>query len=295
MNLNTGRRQFFQKSLAIGGTAVLARPFAGSALAGMGSGAAGSNETLKTLHSLRTIHGNFTDQEIPSNQIDEILSAGVRAANASALQSYSIIVVRDREKMQQVCGYRGSCMFVFCVDYNRITDLAENLKYEYNPEGTTSFVTGCVTTTLAAQTVVVAAKSMGIDSLITNGVHRGDMERHWKLLDLPEKYCFPLIAVVMGYPKEEPDYLKGRFQAEGVVHKEKYSRLTDAEKNAMVLEYDDPDRHLGLNDNWKKDGLKHYLDWLFGVWHKRFSHPLDKESQLSKILKRSGFVDLQRS
>ncbi len=102
MNLNTGRRHFFQKSLAIGGSAMFARPFTGRALAGMGSGAAGSNETLKTLQSLRTIHGNFTDQEIPSNQIDEILSAGVRAANASALQRYSIIVVREYLEIEKV-------------------------------------------------------------------------------------------------------------------------------------------------------------------------------------------------
>ena len=32
---------------------------------------------------------------------------------------------------------------------------------------------------LAVQTAVIAAKSLGIDSLLTNGVHRGDMERLW--------------------------------------------------------------------------------------------------------------------
>ena len=42
------------------------------------------NETLKTIHSLRTIHGNFSDQEVSSEDLNTILEACVRAANASA-------------------------------------------------------------------------------------------------------------------------------------------------------------------------------------------------------------------
>ena len=40
------------------------------------------NETLKTLHSLRSIHGNFTEQEITEEDLQAILAASVRAANA---------------------------------------------------------------------------------------------------------------------------------------------------------------------------------------------------------------------
>ena len=51
------------------------------------------NETIKTIHSLRTIHGDFSDKKIPDSDFDAILDASVRAANASARQSYSIIVI----------------------------------------------------------------------------------------------------------------------------------------------------------------------------------------------------------
>src|ERR1035438_3238583 len=78
---------------------------------------------------------------------------------------------------------------------------------------------------LAAQTAVIAAKSMGIDSLLTNGIHRGDIERLWEILELPQESCFPLIALLLGYPKTEPAYQMGRLRGPGVVHYEKYQRM----------------------------------------------------------------------
>jgi len=48
------------------------------------------------------------------------------------------------------------------------------------------------------------------DSLLTNGTHRGDMQPVWDILGLPEQHCFPLIALILGYPAKEPAYMKGR-------------------------------------------------------------------------------------
>jgi nitroreductase len=250
-----------------------------------------SNETIKTLQSLRTIHGNFSDKEIPDEQIEQILHSSVRAANASGLQSYSIIVVRDREKMKKICGYRGSCMLLYCVDFNRLKASAESLGYTYYPDSMGNFIPGCISTTVAAQSAVVAAKSLGVDSLITNGVHRGDMQRLWDILELPQTYCFPLLAVVLGYPKEEPAYQKGRLEGVGVIHHDKYHKLTSDEVNELTNKYDDEKLHLGLNDNWEQEGKKHYFDWLFTSWLDN-SNPSTTETQIYKFMKRCGFVDL---
>jgi nitroreductase len=173
------------------------------------------NETLKTLHSLRSIHGNFSDREVSGEDLQAILNASVRAANASARQAYSIIVVEDRDLMRQLCGYAASKLLLFCVDYNRLTAhggvSGSHLHGgRYHPLGH-----GSTDTILAAQTAAIAAKSLGIDSLFTNGIHRGDMSRVYKLLDLPEKHCFPLIALILGYPAQEPEYQKGRWRGPG--------------------------------------------------------------------------------
>lgn len=254
-----------------------------------------ANETLKTIGSLRTIHGNFLNKEIPDAEVQQILQASIRAANASNMQSYSIIVVKDRALMKQVCTYQGGCMFLYCVDFNRLKDSAEHLGYSYFPDNLEAFVIASINASLAVQTAAIAARSLGIDYLITNGIHRGNMERVWNLLDLPQTYCFPLIAMVLGYPTAEPRHQAGRVYGPGIIHHEKYHRLTKEEIEAQVQEYDDLERHLAVNNEaWKDQGYKHYMDWWFLKWLGG-AKPTEKETQMLRLLKRSGFIELQRA
>jgi nitroreductase len=295
----SSRRSFLQQTaLAGGGLFVLA---AGAGRLGAESAAAAgadapptpANDTLKTIRSLRTIHGNFTDKPLSEPVLQTILQASLRAANASNNQSYSIIVVKDRQMMKDLCGYRGGCLLVYCADYNRIKASAAALGYAYEPGTIVDFVTASINTTLAAQTAVIAARSLGIDSLLTNGIHRGDMERLWRLLDLPPTHCFPVIALVLGYPTEEPAHHTGRLDGLGVVHHGKYHRLTPEETADLTRQYDDKNRHLALNEDWDTQGYKHYLDWYFKAWVGRNDRPVKEETQMLRILKRSGFVELQ--
>ena len=76
-----------------------------------------ANDTLRTIHSLRTTHGDFSDREIRDADIEAVLAAAVRAANASNAQNYAIIVIRDRVVMKEESGgYSGAVALVFCVD-----------------------------------------------------------------------------------------------------------------------------------------------------------------------------------
>ncbi len=276
------RRRMLKRTVALG---------IGAASASTAKPAA-ENETLKTIQSLRTIHGNFTNKEIPDAAIDQIIAASLRAANASNMQSYSIIVVRDRPRMKEICGYAGSCLLLYCADYTRLKDTAAAMGYGYHVDNVVDFVTSGMNTMLAAQTAVIAAKSMGIDSLLTNGIHRGDMDRLWRMLDLPPTSCFPMIALVLGYPTEEPASLKGRLDGPGVVHAGKYRRATREEIDGIIARCDDPAQHIALNEEWRSNH-KHYLDWFFKVWHN--TKPLQEETQMFKLLKRSGFIDLQKA
>jgi len=248
------------------------------------------NETLKTIHSLRTIHGNFSSQEVKDEDVKTILDACVRAANASARQSYSIVVVKDRDLMGKLSGFSGSRTLIFCADYTRLLGTAEHLNQTFGAEGVVPFVTAGIDTILAAQTAAIAAKSLGIDSLFTNGIHRGDITRVYKLLDLPEKYCFPMIALVLGYPDQEPDHLKGRLSGAGLVHYDKYSKATPEDLDELVEQFDDADRHIYLNEMWKKEGFDHYLDWFYKVWSARGGKPEGK-SQMAEILGNIGFME----
>lgn len=289
------RRHFIFRRLLVAASALI--PWAGSRKANAQEKPSVSspalNETIKTIQQLHTTHGNFSDREIPDAEIQTILQTAVRAANASNMQSYSIIAVKDRNKMKELCGYQGSCLLVFCIDYNRAIASAQSLGYTYCPDSMVDFVTGGVNTILAVQTASIAARSLGIDYLITNGIHRGDMERVWKILDLPREHCFPLIAVVLGYAAKEPAYRTGRLDGAGIIHFEKYQPVTQEQINDITNQYDDPAKHLGLNEVWKEKGYKHYLDWFFKDWV-RNSKPTEQETQMLKLLKKSGFVELQK-
>jgi hypothetical protein len=176
------------------------------------------------------------------------------------------------------------------VDYNRITATAEHLSHPFSAGGFVSFVTGAVDTVLAAQTAAIAARSLGVDTLFTNGIHRGDMTRVYDLLDLPKKHCFPLIMLVLGYADEEPAYLKGRLNGPGVVHWDTYHRLTEAGLDDLVARYDDPTSHLGLTGDWREQGLAHYLDWFYTVWSNR-GPPRTGKSQMYELVEQLGFLD----
>lgn len=258
------------------------------------------NGTLKTLYNLRSIHGNFSDKEVSDEDLNTIMNACVQAATASARQSYSIVVVEDKKVMKSL-GYVGSKILIFCVDFTRLIDLAEHLGYEFGKNGLEQFITGSTDTILVAQTAAIAAKSLEIDSLFTNCVHRGDIARVYRLLELPEEYCFPLIALVLGYPKKEPDGgKKGRLNGPGVIHFGKYHRLTTEEREVMIQEYDDPETHfLSLISHWRERGYDHYLEYFFGKWikyPKRRSNGETKEqtsrqaSQIAQLMRRAGFL-----
>ncbi|MCL5260151.1 MAG: nitroreductase family protein [Gammaproteobacteria bacterium] len=244
------------------------------------------NDTIKTIHSLRTIHGNFSDKKISDNDLETILQASVCAATASARQTYSILVIRDKEKMHQLSEYIGDVLLIFCVDFTRLIELAKHLNHEFDVSDAIGFVTGSTDTIMAAQTACIAAKSLGIDSLFTQrGMHRRDIAKVFDILNLPEQYCFPLVALVLGYPRAEPEFQKGRLTGKSIIHWGTYHCLSTDEKEALVAQYDDTNKHLGLIDNWAQLGMKHYLDWFYSKWSQR----VDTKNFVT-ALKKSGFL-----
>lgn len=244
------------------------------------------NETLQTIHQLHSIR-KFTDRQISQEDLDTILDASIRAANSSFRQSYSIIVLRDPEKSKTVCGYHGSVTLIYCVDFNRMKDIAEYMGEVNAMSPPIDFITGSTDTVLAAQTAVIAAKSLGIDSLITNGVHRQDFTKLYELLKLPSKYCFPLIGVVLGYCGEDIYQVKKRIR-NGVIHCGTYHHLTPEELEEEIACFDSKDNKYGLSSysQWEALGYQHYYNWFFQKWiglqEDRFTDVLKNAEFLSK-------------
>lgn len=217
------------------------------------------NETLKTIQKLRSIR-NFSEKEITDSDLNTILDAAVRAATAGMQQSYSIVVVEDKEILKEFF-YTANKALVFCVDHNRLVDTAKHINQIYLVDRLEAFVTGSTDTILAAQTAAITAKSLGIDSLFTNSIHRTNF-RIYEMLNLPERYCFPLITLCLGYPSKEPNHMKGRLRNFGIIHYNKYQKSSTEELDNIIEEYDIEENYLTFV-KWKEMGFKHYLDWYF--------------------------------
>lgn len=217
------------------------------------------NETLNTIQRLRSIR-NFSEKEISDSDLKTILDVAVRAATAGMQQSYSIIVVENKEILKELF-YNANKALVFCVDHNRLVDTAKHLNQTYLVDRLEAFVTGSTDTLLAAQTAAIAAKSLEIDSLFTNSIHRTNF-RIYEILKLPERYCFPLIALCLGYRSKDPNHKKGRLRDVGIIHFNKYQKLSAEELDKIIEEYDNEANNLTFV-RWKEMGFKHYLDWYF--------------------------------
>jgi hypothetical protein len=194
--------------------------------------------------------------------------------------------------MQDLFSYQGSRALIFCVDFTRIMATARYLGHVFDNDDIVWFITGTMNTMLAAQTAVIAAKSLGIDSMITNGLHRNSLDKVYEGLQLPETSCFPLITVVLGYPRQEPAFQKGRLSSKFVVHFGEYRLPTKEQLEQIVAEYDDHQKHIGLIDNWEQQGFQHYLDWFYTKW---LGKPATEKIAKGKILEfqerlmKSGF------
>lgn len=244
------------------------------------------NSTLETIHSLATTHGAFTDKPVSPEDIEAIIQASLRAATASARQSYSLVVVEETSTIRKLCGYAGAAGIVYCVDYNRLLDTTASLGEKYEVNGFTDFVTGSTDTILAAESGAIAAKSLGLDYLFTNGIHRGDVNRVYDVLGLPGRYCVPLIILVLGYAEHSPAP-RGRLGGEGVVHRGRYARISSERANEIVRMYDDRGKRLGLADDWLSKGYEHYFGWFCREW--THTDPRQAEA-FEQLLRRQGFL-----
>ncbi len=247
------------------------------------------NEMLKIINELRSVR-KFKDKEISKEIMDAILESSIRAGNSGNRQVYSILVIRD-PKLLKKYFYAANKALVFLVDFNRWVDLAKRLNFdiESSIDGLRGFTMSSMDVMLTAQNAALAAKSLGIESLFTTSLHRGDFDEVYEELNLPEKLCFPYLALALGYSDEPPEPRKGRV-SKGVIHYDKYTPLSDEELDTQISEYDNPNNHLSFMtpEQVKKAGFKHALGYYFSRWS--IPEPKEKTRAFYRRLEKSGFL-----
>ncbi len=197
------------------------------------------NPVLETLLSHRSIR-HYKDTPVSEDALDLILEATQRAPTGSNMQSYSIIVIDDRERRETLCALCANQRFiaecgvflVFCADMSRLIDLCERQGYRYRGDHLNTILVAHGDAVIACQNAAVAAESMGFGTCMA-GVVRRRPQAISDFLDLP-RHVFATVGLAIGSAGEDSG-LKPRLPRRVVVSRDRYSTRHQEED---LVEYD---------------------------------------------------------
>ena len=194
-------------------------------------------ELAKSHRSIRS----YTDQDIDDALLNDILLAGLRSSSAGNMQTWSVIVTRDEARKRRLYELQREQDFIlqapvlltFCADVFRMREWIRVNNSKQSFDDLLGFLTGTVDAVIAAQTICLAAESVGL-GICYLGTTWWAAREIIEYLELP-KGVFPVTAVTVGYPAEDPA-LRDRLPLEVMVHQEKYEGMTDDEILAQHAE-----------------------------------------------------------
>ncbi|MSS84881.1 NADPH-dependent oxidoreductase [Actinomycetaceae bacterium WB03_NA08] len=181
-------------------------------------------DVMTSHHSVR----RYADEPISEDHLLAILASASSAATSSNQNSWSVIVVRDRDLKHDLMEATGKNPFiaqapvflVWVADLSRAHRLAEKkhavvdaLQYQE------ALLVGTIDATLAAQNAVVAAESFGMGTCYVGGI-RTNIEKVCGLLNLPE-YSYPVVGLALGWPADQAG-VKPRLPLSSVAFNETY-------------------------------------------------------------------------
>jgi nitroreductase len=187
------------------------------------------NDTMALLLSHRSVRG-YKPDPVPPGTLETLIAAAQSAATSSNMQWWSAIVVSDPAKKKELAEIAGNqkhieqCPLYICwvsdmARHRRISE-RENAEFEAMPWLET-FMVACIDVALAAQNAVVAAESLGLQTVYI-GAMRNDPVRVARLLGLPPQ-AFVVFGLCVGYPTEKSaGEVKPRLPQASVVHHDRY-------------------------------------------------------------------------
>ncbi|QQK80871.1 oxygen-insensitive NADPH nitroreductase [Salicibibacter cibi] len=169
----------------------------------------------------------FKDTEVSENIVTNLVESARWAPTSHHVQAYTIIRVRDREKRNAISEVaanqkyvRESPLFlVFVADWHKHVITSEKMNADYQLEETENVLVGAVDVALAAENVLLTARSYGLGGVMIGGV-RNDLHRVADVLELP-KHTFPVMGLCLGYPDQDPGQ-KPRFPKPMILHEDRY-------------------------------------------------------------------------
>lgn len=151
-------------------------------------------EIMKNRRSVRT----YTGEPIPREKLEQVIQAGLLSPSGRAIRPWELIVVRDKETLQQMAGCREGAANMLKGADTAIVVIAD-------PEKTDVWTEDC---SIVMAQMHLMADSLGLGSCWIQGRLRtvGDTTTEdylRKLLDYPEGYKLEAI-LSLGMPQNHP-------------------------------------------------------------------------------------------
>ncbi len=196
-------------------------------------------ETMRRHRSIR----KYKPDQVPDELISTILAAGIRASSSGNMQTYSIIVTRDRTlreqlyqaHMEQSMVLDAPVLLTFCSDFNRMRRWLRLSDAPDNFDNFMSFMIGAIDAILVSQNVALAAESQGL-GICYMGSTLANCDQIGRVLQLPANVV-PVVGFSLGYPDEDPAP-RDRLPLDGLVHAEAYHDYSDERIREIYHERD---------------------------------------------------------
>ena len=249
------------------------------------------NTTLKTLLQHRSIR-KFTAQDIDEQTLDLILRAACNGSTMGNMQLYSIIITKEKEKMQEMAplhfnqpiATNAPVILTFVADFNRFNKYCEYRDAETDVySNLQSYHWAVIDAIIAAQNACVAAESLGL-GLCWLGTITYNADKFIKILKLPQ-HTVPVACIAIGYPDENPE-LTDKLPLEALVHYETYN---DYNQESIDWLYAEKEAHI----NTKKLLEENNLPNLARIFTERRYTKTDNEhfaKVIEEVMKGQGFL-----
>lgn len=246
-----------------------------------------SSETIRVLRNRVSVR-DYADRPVDDAMVEAILAAAFRAPTSSNIQSYSVIVVRERDTLKALQKVTGGQRHVaetpvflaFCADLTRIEHAMRQRGHGLDDNNMETGLVSTIDAALVGMSAYLAADSLGLKGVMIGAV-RNDALQTARILKLPHRvYC--VFGMCLGWPAEVPPQ-KPRMAFDAMVHYERYGvHRGVGDVASAVADYDAAlARHYdSVGKPTTRDSWSHDMD-------KKFHPPL--RDRLREELRQLGF------
>lgn len=202
-----------------------------------------TSETISLIKNRVSVR-RFTAAPVAEEMIETVLRAAFRAPTSSNIQSYSVVVVRDRKTLRRLSIVTGNQSHVaetplflaFCVDLTRIDFALRARGHSIDDNNLETCLVSSIDAALVGMSASLAAESLGLRGVMIGGV-RTDAVATAKLLGLP-RHVYCVFGMCLGWPALSPKQ-KPRMDFDSLVHYERHGGgRDDRGMSAALAAYD---------------------------------------------------------